>query len=291
MSKLSSTQALLLSRVKVRSVDDLLTGEIAPVEFVIDPWLPVQGIAMLSAPTGVGKTAFTMMAAVSIATGRDLLDWKCPAPPGRVGRRVLYVDGEMAMADMKDRLARIMHWLTPEEKKLVRRNLHFYCDGDQPAGIKHLENQQSRDTIQALLLRYDTEVLMLDNLSVLCNSEAESDPGSWVVMQDWLLKLRREGYTTIFLHHTGKPIQNADGTFYHRQRGTSKREDMANTSIILEPRFNDTGWHIVFKKHRGYLAPQKLYVMMDWSEEGFRIAKWKPPEKAIKLTKKNKEGI
>ena len=73
------------------------------------------------------------------------------------------------------------------------------------------------------LLR-DTDLLILDNLSTLLPSRSESASDAWVPMQQWLLKLRRQGISVLLIHHAG-----TNG----RQRGTSRREDALDTVIAL----------------------------------------------------------
>ena len=68
------------------------------------------------------------------------------------------------------------------------------------------------------------DLLILDNLSPLCTNGSESASDAWVPMQNWLLKLRRQGITVLLVHHAG-----TNG----RQRGTSRREDALDTVIAL----------------------------------------------------------
>ena len=68
------------------------------------------------------------------------------------------------------------------------------------------------------------EVIVLDNLSTLQYTGTERETEEWSITQDWLLSLRRRGFTSIFLHHAGK-----DG----KQRGTSNREDVVNLVLGL----------------------------------------------------------
>jgi putative DNA primase/helicase len=66
--------------------------------------------------------------------------------------------------------------------------------------------------------------MILDNLSTLCTNGSESASDAWMPMQNWLLKLRRQGVTVLLVHHAG-----TNG----RQRGTSRREDALDTIIAL----------------------------------------------------------
>jgi putative DNA primase/helicase len=68
------------------------------------------------------------------------------------------------------------------------------------------------------------DLVVLDNLSSLTTVVRDNDAESWGPIQEWLLKLRRRGISVLIVHHAGKGGQ---------QRGTSRREDVLDTSISL----------------------------------------------------------
>jgi putative DNA primase/helicase len=68
------------------------------------------------------------------------------------------------------------------------------------------------------------ELLVLDNLSSLTSVIRDNDAESWNPIQEWLLRLRRRGVSVLIVHHAGKGGE---------QRGTSRREDVLDTSISL----------------------------------------------------------
>jgi DNA-directed RNA polymerase specialized sigma24 family protein len=80
-------------------------------------------------------------------------------------------------------------------------------------------------------------------------------------MQEWLLSLRRRGKTVLIVHHTGKPDRDGNVT----QRGTSKREDILNTSILLKPATTGRQGEFVlqFTKARGFAAPDPFIVRLN----------------------------
>jgi len=67
-------------------------------------------------------------------------------------------------------------------------------------------------------------LVIFDNLSTLCTDGSESASEARVPMQNWLLKLRRQGIAVLLVNHAG-----TNG----RQRGTSRREDALDTVIAL----------------------------------------------------------
>ena len=68
------------------------------------------------------------------------------------------------------------------------------------------------------------ELLILDNLSSLTVGLRENDSDAWSPIQQWLLQLRRRGISVLIIHHAGKT---------GGQRGTSRREDVLDTSFCL----------------------------------------------------------
>jgi putative DNA primase/helicase len=71
------------------------------------------------------------------------------------------------------------------------------------------------------------KLLILDSVSTLCQTgeASENDAASWDAVQGWILRLRRQGFAVLIVHHGGK-----DG----KQRGTSKREDVLDQVLLLQ---------------------------------------------------------
>jgi hypothetical protein len=239
-----------------RRADDFVSHKYAPRELVLAPWLPTNGLAAINGVTGLGKTWLALATACAIAGGGEVLGWKAGKP-----RKVLYVDGEMPITEMQERVRAI---LTAAEKDgngdpaLGKRNLFLLCDGEQKEGIPNLATPQGRKQIEDKLRETGAEVLYLDNLSCLVRDAEQSENGaeSWVEMQEWLLKLRRSGHCGVYMHHTGKAKLNPKtGKSYYQQRGTSKREDVLNTSILLVPAGSgkENEFKIIFTKHRSFI--------------------------------------
>ena len=185
-------------------------------EMVVDPIIPEKGLAMLYAPRGVGKTHVAIGIAYAAAAATKFLKWRAPKR-----RRVLLIDGEMPAATLQERLASIVAnapdvELDPSNIKILAADLL------EIGGIGNLASPG----IQAELDQWieGIDLLVLDNLSSLTAVLRDNDAESWGPIQDWLLRLRRRGISVLIVHHAGK-----GGT----QRGTSRREDVLDTSISL----------------------------------------------------------
>ena len=208
--------ALTLPRPVLRpvSVADFLAMEIPPREQILAPWLPVKGLAMIFAKTGVGKTHLALEASYAVAAGANFLGWQAPTP-----RRVLFVDGEMPAVALQERIAAIARRYDAEPPpggfRVLSADLH-------EAGLPDLSEPEG----QAALAEHfgDAELIVLDNLSTLFRSGKENEAESWAAVQPFLLGLRRQGRAGLLIHHAGKGGE---------QRGTSKRLDVLDTVVRL----------------------------------------------------------
>jgi putative DNA primase/helicase len=136
-------------------------------------------------------------------------------------RRVLLIDGEMPAAALQERLASIVASacnveLAPENIKILAGDLI------EQGGIGNLASLEVQAELEPWLEGVD--LLVLDNLSSLTAVLRDNDAESWGPIQEWLLRLRRRGISVLIVHHAGKAGQ---------QRGTSRREDVLDTSISL----------------------------------------------------------
>lgn len=203
-------------RLRPRDLEEFLALPIKQREMVVDPIIPEKGLAMLYAPRGIGKTHVALGIAYTAAAGSKFLKWQAPKP-----RKVLLIDGEMPAATLQERLAGIVASapgveLDPHNFKIIPADLL------EIGGIGNLGSVE----IQTELDRWleGIELLVLDNLSSLTAVLRDNDAESWGPIQQWLLRLRRRGISVLIVHHAGK-----GGT----QRGTSRREDVLDTSISL----------------------------------------------------------
>ena len=149
---------------------DLLKKDLPPTEFLLGTWLPMQSFGMVYAPAGAGKSWFVMALAVAIAQGNErVLGWT-------VNKQVpvLYVDGEMTLADIKDRFQK----LSPRgmENVYVLPSEGLFSDGC-PLSLEKHEDQEAFEDLLNLLAEEGQrpQLIILDNLSSLRNSVNEND--------------------------------------------------------------------------------------------------------------------
>ena len=224
------------SRVVAVKIDEFLSLELPPRKNLLDPWLPVQGLAMVYAYRGVGKTHFALGLAHACASGGQFLGWRAQEPVG-----VLYLDGEMPATVMQERLSAI---IASEDKEPTAPFILVTPDL-QPEGMPRIDTADGQDAIEEVLTQ-EIKLIVVDNISTLCQAE-ENKADAWTPVQAWVLKQRAKGRSVLLIHHAGK-----SGT----QRGTSRREDVLDTVIALKRPANyqpDQGavFEVYFEKARG----------------------------------------
>ena len=223
--------------IVVLSLEELLKRPTPPRQNLLSPWLPEQGLCMIYATRGLGKTWVALQIAYAVSSGGEYLNWEAERAAG-----VLYIDGEMPLAVMKERLTQIV--LSQEME--TKEPLDFLTPDAQEFGVPDLSTIEGQALIDNIITD-KTKLIVMDNLSTLTRSGKESEGESWLPVQQWVLKLRRRGISVLFIHHAGKAGQ---------QRGTSRREDVLDTVIVLRKPADytpETGacFEVHFEKARG----------------------------------------
>jgi hypothetical protein len=180
------------------------------------PWLVARTLTMVYGPAGVGKTMFLMSLGLSLATAKGFLTWGAPtqAVP------VLYIDGEMSLKELQERLEQLAGPTPPPGLKFLPSELVYERVGRDLT----LTTAAERAELDAIVETNGIKVLVLDNVSTLFPGLDESSKRDWEPIAAWLIRLRHRGVTVMIGHHAGK-----NGL----QRGTSGREGAINTTIAL----------------------------------------------------------
>jgi len=246
----------------------LLELAIPPREYLLEKLLREKETAMVHAWRGVGKTHAGLELAYAVASGGIFLRWSAPEP-----RRVLYLDGEMPGRTMQERMAAILR-ASPQANTFDPGFLRFVCADLQDTGIPNLSTPAGQDFIEPLL--EDMSLVVIDSISTLARYGRENDTESGTPLQEWALRLRRQGLSVLLLHHDNK----AGG-----QRGASGREDILDLVLGLrrpsdyEPN-QGARFEVHFEKARGLIGPDV---------EAFEAALVVTPEGGATWTMRNLE--
>jgi len=196
---------------------DFLSMSFPAREMLLSPILPRQGLCMLHAMRGIGKTFISLSVAYAVASGGKVFDrWGAPR-----SARVLFIDGEMPARTLQERLAALVAGsdLEPPDNDYLRILTPDMQDGPMP----NLGTEAGQEAVAPLLEGVD--LVVMDNLATLARIGRANDEESWLPVQGWLLGLRRRGLSVLMIHHQGK---GGD------QRGTSAKEDILDTVIRLD---------------------------------------------------------
>lgn len=211
----------------VMTLSELAHSEIPPREFLIGEWFPKESIGMVFARRGAGKSWFCMCLALAITEGHEqFLSW-----PLKDHGPVLYVDGEMALSDLKTRFSLLSKDYRENENLLILPAEKLFKES-VPISLDEVTEQRA---ISQMLANLETEgrrpkLVILDNLSSLRRSVNENDNSEMEALMMWMNELRHLGYAVLVVHHANKQGE---------QRGASKTEDIMDFVIRLqEP---DTG--------------------------------------------------
>jgi hypothetical protein len=165
---------------------------------------------------GLGKSWLALLIARALAEGG-----KCG--PYSVSRacRVLYVDGEMSVDDLRSR----NHALREKKGELMLLSHQIVFDRTRKTLCLSEPAQQTELT--AFCEREKIEVLILDNIACLFRGIEENSADDWRDhIEHWLLDLRRRGVAVVIVAHAGRNTAT--------MRGTSKREDAAFWILRLD---------------------------------------------------------
>jgi AAA domain-containing protein len=216
---------------EILSAPGLLAAQLAPRQPILAPLLAQKSLMMLYGPRGLGKTFVALGLAWAAAAGGDFLKWRATRP-----HRVLYLDGEMAAYDMKERVA--MMGPPPETLQFLLADL----ERDRLPDLG--DGRGQRALFERCGIKPD--LLVLDNLASLVGLKSDG-LNRWSAMQRFLITLRRAGVAVLMVHHANK-----DGG----QRGTSRHEDVLDVVLAIrrpvdyEPK-HGARFELHFEKARG----------------------------------------
>lgn len=248
----------------VLTLSELMSRDFPERQPLLAPWLLTQSLSMIHAWRGIGKTHVALGIAYAVATGGSFLTWSAPQP-----RRVLYVDGEMPGAALRDRLKGMIE---ADERDFDPSYLKIVTPDAQDGPMPDLATTEGQHLVEQAAT--DVDLIILDNISTLCRSAGpENDAESWRGPQEWALRMRRAGKAVLFIHHSGK----GGG-----QRGSSKREDTLDVVINLKrpPDYSEeegARFELRYEKYRNGKGEESkpIEARLDQDEHGRVSWTWK----------------
>lgn len=166
------------------------------IEWVIPGFLQEGGYMLLTGPSGIGKTQFSLRWAINMALGRSSwLDLTINRPV-----KIAFFSLEMNFADLKYFLSLMAQDLNDEEKALLEENLILVPYGEPIYLDKDETRQQFTDIIEAI----QPDGVFVDSLGST-TSGGLSDENTVKRIMDFNDSLRNKyGVFTWYIHHMRK---------------------------------------------------------------------------------------
>ena len=213
--------------LKAPTLGQLLEATFSDRQHLLFPWLREQESCMVYADTGVGKSMFALSAALAIAGDGEFLGWSPDERADGAGWRVLYIDGEMHIADIQERVRILMHAVPSVNQQKAGANIRLLARQHQEpdANFPLITERAGMEFVRQCVRQDAIDLVILDNFSTLGEVEDENAASSFNAIQQFLLQLKVQGVATMLVHHAGK-----SGDF----RGSSKLAATFETIIKLE---------------------------------------------------------
>ena len=245
------TEEVIIEKKEFKSISlkELTIMDIPPRKAIIDP-LIMEGSSMeINGGTGIGKTWFTLEMLCSICTGEKFLGKYEIANP----RPVYYIDGEMPLDSIRERMNMIMaryiyKYKVSEIPFHISNPLLFKNNFIPKINDTKITQPIFKDEVKRFSDIYQKPLFIcFDNLSCLTDYK-ENDNDDWTSMLDMYTELKHEGHSICHVHHVGKG---------GHQRGASRKHDALDTVIHLKrPEEYDASegavFNVKFDKHRHF---------------------------------------
>lgn len=222
----------------ITPLSELMNSVIPPETWYIEGILPTEGIIMVHAAAGVGKSFFCQYMAMCLSYGYPFFDFSVNKPS-----RVCYIDGEMSLASLKERFHKLGGCFPLEDGN---PSLSLISSAQQKAPMDFSLPQFQIEFLKCL---DQFDIIFFDNLSTLTSFEDENQSSQHFALQKFLLEIRKRGKSVVLVHH-----DNKSGGY----RGSSMRDVILNVRIQLtgcmDEDSSDPCFYVRFLKVRGSRA-------------------------------------
>ena len=189
-------------KISIKTAEELANMDFPDREWLIkDLWREREQM-MIYSPTGMGKSWFAWSIATAITGGGVIKEglWENEKPG-----KVLLIDGEMDMEDLKER-QELSIKATDADQESVYKNLQIISRQDQMMnlGFLNLGNKESQKSLINYVENEGIRVVILDNFSTLIDMPDENSASCMQPFQDFLLNMKQREISTLLVHHTRK---------------------------------------------------------------------------------------
>lgn len=190
-------------------------------------------VATFVASTNVGKTTLIRNLLAAISVGRPF----APILSGRKERKVVLIDFEDGVAELKGDLQRITERFSRDEIEAFKDNflLSTYPEmrNGTPVSLTELSH---REAIYAELEKFAPDLIVIETVSKAFSIENENDNSEIVnkVMKPLQELARKLNAAVIISHHVGKYGESSNGKDHtHKGRGASAFGDQSKLIVTI----------------------------------------------------------
>lgn len=216
----STQQPSISKKLQPLGLVSLLQTEVN-LEWVWEGFLQKGGYMLLTGPSGVGKTQFSLDVGMHMALGKAVLNR--PVQPVKIG----FFSLEMGLVDIKYFLLRMSKYYTePGELDTLEKQFQIYPLGEP----LYLNKPDARQAVEEAIVFNNLEGIMIDSLGSATDAELGDDKAARLFM-GWCDHIRQKyGIFIWIIHHHRKaqsenkrPNKQADvfGSQYYTSYATS----------------------------------------------------------------------
>lgn len=223
----------------VLSADDYDDVEDGGVAQVMGDWIHEGDVVLVFAPTGVGKSIFSMQLAMDLVEGTPSKAFPVADPPKQ--QYVLYIDFEMMPKEQKQRYGMRMKQL--KEQSLGEQMVTWHYYGKKVAKerffnliAEHVQTVEERNI-----------TIVIDNLDKLIALWGASAPGEVIdtmfVLTANAARMLDKNVTVVVVGHTRKRKGNKSGIDDDDLFGSSHQRNAGKVIIAVDPSDEGKGYY------------------------------------------------
>ena len=206
-------------------------------EWLVEPLIAQARGHAVFAIAGGGKSWTTLAACLALATGRPFLDKAAGEPVD-----VLYLDYEMTMADLRERLESFGYGPTDDLSHL------HYCLIPSTAP---LDTDEGGRALVDLAVRFGVQLVVIDTSGRAIEGDENDADAIRAYYRHTGQRLKSAGIAVLRIDHAGKDAAKG-------QRGTSAKNDDVDIVWQIERTDNGQVWHA--RKRRTTWVPEKVTI-------------------------------
>jgi RecA-family ATPase len=181
-------------------------------------WLCKGGSLVIQGYSGIGKSSFALQMALNWAVGKDFFGLKPIQPLNTV-----FIQAENDLGDFAEPYQDITKGWGDEEKALLRSNFHAGREAATAGAEKFAAY------VRRLVAMHNPDILFFDPLLSYFGDDISKQKAASEFFRNHLQPIQNEtGVIIVFIHHLGKPSQNANG----QRQGPAHYQGLGSSDII-----------------------------------------------------------